>query len=171
MIKVERSITGTDELTLTIAKLWMKVDDTADDTLITSLITQAKDIIEQYVNFTLTPATITLTATARKQLYLPFGPVQTITSVKNYDGDAVEYTYEGLYIDFDTQVYSVTSPENAYVQTTTIYTTGTTSIPSGLMLGWKEVVLYLYENRGDVDIQNLLSNNQNLQQYRTKIWI
>ncbi len=171
MVKIEKTVTGTDELTLEVAKLWMKVDDTADDTLITSLITEAKNIIEEYINFTITPATITIVASPRTKLFLPYGPVQTITSVKNYDGDDVDYTYEGLYIDFDTQVYSVTKPENVYVQTTTIYTSGTTSIPSGLLLAWKEVVLYLYENRGDMDIKQLLSNNQNLQQYRTKIWI
>jgi len=171
MIKVEKTVTGTDELTLTNAKLWMKVDDTADDTLITSLITEAKQLIEQYINFTLTPATITLTATARTQLCLPYGPVQSITSVKDMDGDDVEYTYEDLCIEFDTQVYSVTNPSNVYVQTVTIYEAGTTSIPSGLMLAWKEVVLYLYENRGDLNINSILSSNKNLQVYRNNVWI
>jgi long-subunit acyl-CoA synthetase (AMP-forming) len=171
MIKVERVVTGTDELTLEVAKLWMKVDDTADDTLITSLITEAKNLIEEYINYTITPSTITVTATARTKLFLPYPPIVAITSVKDMDGEDVEYEYEDLYIEFDTVVYSVTAPENVYVQTVTIYTSGSTSIPTGLMLAWKEIVLYLYENRGDTNIGQLLLNNHNLQEYRTKIWI
>ena len=171
MLKVEKTVTGTNELTLEVAKSWMRIDHSDKDTLITLLIDEAKELIETYINYTLTPATITLTATARTKLFLPYGPVQSITSVKDTDGEDVTYTYDGLYIDFAPSVYSVTAPSTPYVQTTTIYTTGTDSLPAGLLLSWKEVVLHLYENRGDVDVANLLSNIKPLQQYRHKIWI
>ncbi len=172
MIKVEKTVTGTNELTLEVAKLWMKVDGTADDSLITSLIDEAKDIIEQYINYTITPTTITVTASSRVELCLPYPPVVTITTVKDEDGNDVDYTYNGFCIQFDTATYSVTGGANGYVTTVTIYDAGVANIPAGLMLAWKEVVLYLYENRSDsVDIQMLLNQNANLQIFRKKIWI
>lgn len=173
MIKVEKTITGTNELTLSVAKAWMRVDENSNDenTLITSLIDEAKNLIEEYINYTITPATITVTASPRVELCLPYPPVQTITSVKDVDGEDLEYEYEGFCITFNQQVYSVTQPTSVYVQSITIYEAGTTSIPAGLLLSWKEVVLYLYENRGDMNIKQMMMNNQNLNQYRTKIWI
>ncbi|RLA66080.1 MAG: hypothetical protein DRQ78_04695 [Epsilonproteobacteria bacterium] len=172
MIKVERTVIGTNQLTLEVAKLWMKVDGDAEDVLITSLIDEAKDIMESYINYTITPSTITVTASPRVELCLPYGPVQSITSVKDVDGEDLSYVYEGFCITFDQQVYSVTKPTSVYAQSVTIYEAGTTSIPTGLMLAWKEVVLYLYENRSDSgNIQMLLSQNANLQIFRKKIWI
>lgn len=172
MIRVDRTITGTNELTLDVAKRWMRVETVTDDELITSLIDEARDIIENYINFTITPATITVLASPREELCLPFPPVQSITYVRDMDGKDVDYKYGGFCIFFDGGDYSVTGGANGYVQTLTEYEAGTTTIPVGLMLAWKEVVLYLYENRSDSgNIQMLLNQNANLQIYRNKIWI
>ena len=98
MIKVERTVIGTNQLTLEVAKLWMKVDGDAEDVLITSLIDEAKDIMESYINYTITPSTITVTASPRVELCLPYGPVQSITSVKDVDGE------DNFYIKEETEI-------------------------------------------------------------------
>ncbi len=174
MIRIlDRTVTGTEQLILEVAKDWLRVDGTTDDDLITSLITQARDLIEQYCNITITPSTITLLASPRIELCLPYGPVDSVTSVKDGDGTAVDYNYNGFCIEFQSATYSVTNPSaGGFVQTTTVYDAGVDEVPPGLMLGWKEVVAYLYENRGDDSkVMMLLTQNANLMEFRTKIWI
>jgi len=164
MINVSRDITGTDLLTLEDAKAWMRVDGTADDALITSLITQSRDLIEEYCSRSLANATISIIASARLSMKLPYAPVDAITSVKDKEtGEDITYEWDGLVLSMTQSVYNTFE---------VIYTAVVTALPTGLMLGWKEVVLWLYENRGDTSsIGNMLNQNANLQIYRNKIWI
>ena len=164
MINVNRNITGADLLTLEVAKLFMRVDGTTDDELITSLITQARELIETYLDRTINASTVTVIASARQEMVLPFAPVSSITTVKDQATDEeIGYTWDGLTLTFDQGIYDTFE---------VVYDTIDNSLPDGLMLAWKEVVLWLYENRTDTaGIQNMLTYNANLQVYRNKIWI
>jgi len=173
MLKLSKTVTGTEPITLEEAKAWMRVDGSSDDAIITSLITQARELVENYLNVSIVQTTLVLNATARKELVLPYGPVQTITSVKDEAGNDVDYTYNEFYINFDQGTYSVTGGSSMYVDTITTYDAGKAAIPAGLKLGLLEVILWLYENRGDSSgFQMMLMQNQNLQVYRlNNVWI
>ncbi len=164
MINVNREITGTDLLTLETAKLFMRVDGTTDDTLITSLISQARELIEVYLDRTINSSTVTVTASARQEMVLPYAPVSSITTVKDKETDeAIGYTWDGLTLVLNYGIYDTFE---------VVYDTIDDMLPDGLMLGWMEVVLWLYENRTDTaGIQNMLIYNANLQVFRNKIWI
>lgn len=173
MLKVTKTVTGSEPITLDEAKSWMRVDDTNDDTLITALITQTRELVEEYLNTSIVQTTLVLDATARKELLLPYGPVVTITTVQDQEGEDVDYTYNGFYIDFgDVGTISVTGGDTTYVDTVTTYDAGVSTIPSGLKLGMLEVIAWLYENRGDdTGFMMMLERNTNLAPYRQKIWV
>jgi uncharacterized phiE125 gp8 family phage protein len=173
MLKVlQRSRTGVDQLTLEVAKKWLRVDGTADDDLITSLITESMEIIETYINQTITRATITLLASAREELILPYTPVMSISSVVDHHAQRVDYTWDGFSIKFNLGTYSVTSGSSLYVDTVTEYNAGYDNVPDKIMVAWKEVLANLYESRGDYDkINMMLIQNANLMQLREKVWI
>lgn len=127
-----RSITlvtapATEPVSLTEAKAWAKVDDTADDTLITSLIVAARESAEQFLRRSLITQTWKLSIDLPASRFddslgegvydlpvtalysglpsairLPKGPVQSITSVKTYDLDNTESTYSSSNYTVDT---------------------------------------------------------------------
>lgn len=173
MLKVSKSVTGSEPITLQEAKDWMRVDGDADDSLITSLITQSRELAEEYLNISIAQTTLVLDATARVELLLPYGPVQTITSVTDQEGHDVDYTWNEFYIKFDQGTYSVTGGSALYVDTITTYDSGLAVIPAGLKLGLLEFIAWLYENRGDTSkFMMALYQNQNLQPYRSNnVWI
>ena len=173
MLQLNKTVTGTEPITLDEAKAWMRVDGATDDILITSLITQVRELVEEYLNISIVETTIKLTASERKELVLPYGPVIVISSCVDTDADPVSYDWNGFYMTFDQGTYSVTGGSSLYVQTLTTYDTGLTDVPGGLKLGMLEVLLWLYENRGDSSgFQMMLYQNQNLQPYRNNnVWI
>lgn len=162
MLEINRVQTGIIPLDLDTAKLFLRVDGDGDNQLITAMILQTLDIIENYLNSSIIEATVEVLASKRKEMFLPFGPVIDITSVQDTDGNDIEYTYDGLTLTLD----------NDYTTFTVIYNAGFSVLPDGLFLAWQETLAYLYENRGDdTAIQMLLTANNNLQPYRRKVWI
>ena len=174
-IKVNRTATGTEPITLAEAKAWLRIDDdpSEDDTLITSLITQARELVENYLGSSVIESTVVCEATPRLQLLPPYGPVISITSVKDEDGNDVEYLWDGFYLNFGTSgSFSVTSGYYP-VYTISTYTAGYSNVPEGLKMALNEVIAYLYENRGEdmTGLPMLLRQNTNLNVYREKIWV
>jgi hypothetical protein len=112
-------------------------------------------------------------ASARTYIELPVKPINSITSVKDRDGNDIEYTFDGFYLLFGPTEFTPTAPEQPeYVTTITVYEAGYTTAPLGLVLGLKEVIAHLYENRGDdTGLINMLVQNANLMPYRQKMWI
>ncbi len=51
-IQVSKTITGSEPVTLEEAKAWIKSDD-ADDALVTTLITQTRELVEEYLNLSI----------------------------------------------------------------------------------------------------------------------
>ena len=173
MLNIKKTVTGTEPISLEDAKLWLRVDGDSDDDLITSLITQTRELVEQYLNISIVDTTLEVEASPRIELVLPFGPVQSITSVTDQDSNDVTYTWNGFYISFESPVYSVTGGNTGYVTTVTTYDAGLGTIPAGLNLGLLEMLAWLYENRGDSSgFMMALYQNQNLQPYRSNnVWI
>lgn len=169
-LKVIKEVTGSDPLLLNTVKDFLRVDYDEDDTLLTSLISQTRDIIEEYLSISMVATKVTLTASPRAELRLPYGPVLTVTSVKDADGNDMDYVWDGLCIKFGvagTYVLNSTYNQNS----TTIYNTGYTEFPRGLELGWLEIIAWLYENRGDTSgLSYMLNRNTNLMPYRAKLW-
>lgn len=83
----------TEPVTLAEAKSYLNVDYTSWDTLITTLISSARTNLERYTGSTF--ATKTLVATFQKvaeNIDIPYGPIQSITSVKSIDEAGVKTT-------------------------------------------------------------------------------
>jgi uncharacterized phiE125 gp8 family phage protein len=83
-----------EPLTLTEAKLQCRVDGSDEDTLLTSLITVARQMVEQRTGRAVLTQTweLALDDFPRGAIDLLMAPVQSITSVKYIDQDGVEQT-------------------------------------------------------------------------------
>ena len=137
MIHISESITGSEPIALSDQKSWMRVLYSDEDSLITSLITETRSVIESYLGISIIAKTITLTLTNRSYIQLPYGPVTAIVSVKDKDGDDLEYEVLNEKITFSETV------EYAII----VYTTDIGTVPSGLELALKQVCMRYFENR------------------------
>ena len=160
MLKVSRTITGIPGITISEAKEWLRVEFTEDDGLIYNLLTDVYAIVEKYTNRSLVEGSVTLYASAREELELPYQPINSITSITDFDGNPVDYTETPFGITF----------EYPYPDVKVEYTTSAFMEP-GLKTGILEVLAWLYDNRGDdTEFQSMLSQNTNLQPYRERLW-
>src|SRR5262245_3462401 len=84
---------GAEPVTPAEAKNWLKIDVPDDDTLLTWLITSARQDCENYLNISLIPRTVTAYLfIGLDEIRLPYGPVNTVTGVTNSNtGEAVQY--------------------------------------------------------------------------------
>lgn len=82
--RVEGAVT--EPVTLTQVKAHLIITFTDDDTLLTSLITQARKAIEEYCSISIVPKTITLSAFLYTCNELPYGPVTGLQSVETRTG-------------------------------------------------------------------------------------
>lgn len=94
-IKVN-STTGDEIITTANAKDYLRVDTTADDTIIEQMIVEARLWIENYIGKDIVAKTRTYYTPFQKERFvLPFAPVASITSV-TVDGTAATYEVKGL---------------------------------------------------------------------------
>ena len=90
------STTGSELVTTSEAKDFIRVDTSADDTIISEMITEARLWIENYISKDLVAKTRTYYTPFQKERFvLPFAPVASITSV-TIDGTAATYEVKGL---------------------------------------------------------------------------
>jgi hypothetical protein len=111
-----------EPLTLEEAKAWMRVDTTADDVVITSLIAQARSEVEQRTTLRLLTQTLRLDLDAwpadpapdtwwdgvregpisllsnPRPISLPVGPIQSVTSVQTLDETGATTAFTGWYL-------------------------------------------------------------------------
>lgn len=161
-LKVTKTKIGQEVLSLSDVKSWLRISFNSDDDLLNNLIIQSRELVETYINQSIVETKIVCEASPRETLVLPYGPIISISGVTDFDGNDIEYTWDGFEISF----------EPLYSNTITTYISGMIDIPSGLKLILYQFILYLYENRGDDSgFQNLLYKNKYLQQYRKKLWI
>ncbi len=127
----------TEPVTLQQAKDWGKIEQDADDDIITALITAARRICEKYscIGFINREVTAVIN-NANGGFFLPYGPVTgTPTATDEFDVDlTIEYRLG--------QVQSLG-------QFTVIYDAGYAVLPDDLMTALKAQFLFLYESRGE----------------------
>lgn len=86
-------ITGVEPVTVAEAKVYCRIDSdyTADDELVSELITAARSAIEMWGNISLIEKRIKVYSDTDKTLWLPRSPVIDIESITDNDGNAIEY--------------------------------------------------------------------------------
>ena len=134
----------TEPVSVATAKAYMKVNFTDDDTLIESLIKNARIWLENYTGKAYGTRSIKLTIemTAGEWYELP-GPLQSVDAFRGYQfGDCPDYDLAGSQI----RVYA----DGIY----SIYLTyGFTTIPEDAKNDILSITAYTYQNRG-IDLSN-----------------
>lgn len=137
----------TEPVTLAEAKNYCRVTFTADDTLITMLITQSREAVEAATGLSLIPKNVvTYFNNISGNFDIPFGPVD-IDSLELFDmnQDGLEITGTNLQLvgyEFPKLVF----PKYANLKAT--YDAGYTTIPMDLKIAILDQISYSYENRG-----------------------
>lgn len=84
------------------AKLYCKIDTTAEDGTVDMLIAGATQRIEGLIDKKIMPQTWEYRIDAfADEMRLPFGPVQSVTSVKYIDADGAEQTLDAAWYEAD----------------------------------------------------------------------
>lgn len=114
-----------------------------DNSIVEAFITTARQMCEIYtaVGFINRDIVCTLN-NSLGGIYLPYGPVVDITSVKDYDGNTVtDFTLKGVAFK------QLTEPKYSFLEVE--YNAGYTTLPQQLKTALLCQVAYLYEHRGD----------------------
>ena len=153
--------TSTEPLTYSEVKDWLRLNDDTEQTLVTTLITVAREIVEGQ---TWRPVT--------EQVYRMYfdkseldtmvtlinkAPLISIDSVKYYDVNDVEQTLAATEYEYDLYAnparFRLKSVPSCYDKMNTLYiefTCGYTTIPEDLKQAFRMIIGHLYENRQDV---------------------
>ena len=138
---------ATEPVTLSEAKAWIKVADsyTDDDTIITALITAARQMLEEYLTISIASKTYTIVLkNLLGDMELPYGPIVSVTSATDRDGETLtadtDYILEG-------EEYKRLITVTDYIKFVDV--AGFTTVPEALKLAIKMQVGYMYEHRGD----------------------
>lgn len=145
-----------EPVSLADAKLYLRVDASAEDSLISSLITAARQAAERHTRRSFITQTWKLAFDdyAPEETPLPHGPVQSVSSVKSITRGGTETLISNSSyilnaskdrVVFDARVYGF-SVEILYV---TGYGAAASSVPSALVLGMISHIAAWYEQRGE----------------------
>ena len=118
---------------------------TDDDTYLNRLIKASRQFLEKYTGLSFGEKTITaFLDNNRGGIEIPFGPVRSITSIKDYYGEVIAsdaYTLRG------SKYKKIVSPSYDYMEVT--YTAGLTVVPEDLKQAILCMCAALYKYRGD----------------------
>ena len=134
-------------VTLQAAKDYLRVDYSEDDTLIQSLIDTARIRLEQYASVAMTARTLKVVAYVDEFIELPYAPINNISLVEYWDGEAWVAMVVGDYrVIGDTykKVYFI-SPIMSDFRFT--YTCGYATTPESMKTALLKMVGDLYEYR------------------------
>lgn len=149
--------TGSAPISVSDVKSWAKVDFSEDDSLITDLIDSVIDVVERQYNFTIIDKTVTATwESYGRNVSLPLGPVDSITTVKRIDHEGTEttltanddYRLTGDELTFQ-EVYQYERPFHR-MALEVVYDTAWGTLPNGIKLGLKKAILSHYSDREDL---------------------
>ena len=154
----KRITTPIEPITLAEAKLHLRVDDTAEDALITALISAARETCEDRIEGTIPVTVWRLTLDAFPDaIKLPRGPVASVESVKYLDAAGVEQTLSPLDYLVDTasmQGYIVPAYGKAWPETrgqinavTVEYTAGSAAAQHALKAWMLLAIGEMFANR------------------------
>jgi uncharacterized phiE125 gp8 family phage protein len=170
--------------TLSDVKNYLKVDTSADDTLITTLISAARQAAESYLNMALITQTVTekLDRLNSPTLYLSVNPVIAVSNFQYFDGQNTTQTFAATNYVVDN--YSKPSRLSlAYGKTwptlygnindvTITYTAGFGTEASGVPTQIRQAMLMMiadsYDNREDYVKKMPTASQYLLDQYRVQ---
>lgn len=156
-------------LSLEAVKNHLRVDDTADDALITGLIAAARQYVEEICNLALMPQTLVMQKDEWPSgtiLYMPRVPLAEVTEIAYIDADGVSHTMdlEDVIVDTISKPGRLILQDDADWPTSTLrsaagiaitYEAGFADpdrIPKPLMQALLLLIGHLYENREAVVI-------------------
>lgn len=164
------SYSGTEPVTLAEAKTQCRVDFIDDDSLISDLITAARQTIEEYCHISLVAKVVTLTIKAEEQLKsnyaqpfqvrevfnefeLPYGPVSTVDLITSMasDGTIITLNPNADYY-LSGAAFQTIRISNNYTNNILVYTVGPNAdwlIPRALIRAILNEIAYRYAQRGE----------------------
>lgn len=126
-----------EPVTLQQAKDWGKIEQDADDDIVTALITAARRICERYSCIGFINRTVTAVINnANGGFFLPYGPVTGTPSATDEFDNAIDIEYR-------------LGQVQTLGQLTITYEAGYAELPDDLMTALKAQFLFMYENRGE----------------------
>jgi hypothetical protein len=145
----------TEPVTLAEAKTWMKVDYNDDDDLITSMITAAREDIEQELSLKLVPSTASFYLDTTKcgeavgtfpyALNLSQVGGVVVSLIQDGEADEVQTLNDDYYFNGSLKIANASTNKIAYTITPTV--------PQTIKEAIKMLVSYRYNNRGDQELQ------------------
>ena len=146
---------ASEPVTLTEAKLYMRIDNTNDDALIGDLIAAARQAAENWLKRSLITQTWKLAYDSGipQSIWLPMGPVTGIASVVVVNQDATTQT-------ISSGSYWLNAAQNALVMAASLtgfrieitYNTGygdATAVPKPIKQGMLSHISYMYDSRAE----------------------
>lgn len=176
---------ATEIFTLQEVKNYLKVDDSTEDTLISTLLQSARQAAESYLNQALITQTITekLDRFNNATIYLSVSPVIAVSSLQYADGDNTTQTFAASNYVVDTFLkparlslgYGKTWPTlyGNINDITITYTAGYGTEPSGVPAQIRQAILLMvtdaYDNRQDYVKRLPTASEYLLDQYRVQV--
>jgi uncharacterized phiE125 gp8 family phage protein len=167
----------TEPITLAEAKEYARIDGSAEDTLITSLIKVARLHCESYMGKAIIRKTVTIDSFSFPyQWQIPYGPLASasdVSKVVTIDQNNVEtpLNYQ-LNVGLFPKI-AITSGNQSY-KFKMVYVAGFTTVPEDIKLAVKMMVNTLYERREDFSdlqaIESPLGVKAILMPYKTYNW-
>lgn len=184
----------TEPVTAAEAKNWLKVDHSADDDLISSLITAARQAVEEYTGIKLYTQVITEKwdrLPSSNKVYNQFGaislstwPVQSIDSISYVDdaGDSQTWSSSNYTTDLAARPARISPAFDAHWPTvrfqmsafTVVYTAGyssTANIPDTIKTAMRLMITHWYDNRTDSVRKMPMASEVILQPYKTMVYV
>ena len=156
MYDIKRTITGTEPITINELKLYLKIDYTTDDTLLTELITAARQQAEEFCNRSFIAQTIDYYETDYSSpVRLPFPNHSAIISVKIND-EAISYGVTGLN-QFIVQLFGTVIVDSDTIKELKIQYTTTGVITAAEKNAIMKCIADMYENRSMTITSNAYS--------------
>lgn len=144
-----------EPLTLAEAKLYLRVDHSSEDALITDFIISARMIAESWMKTSLLTQSWKLSCNDALPVrnYLPMGPVQSITSVMltDRDGGTATISANGYYLNAAKNELMLDSAMAGF-QFDIVYVTGygyANAVPRPIRQGMLAHIAAMYDGRGD----------------------
>lgn len=170
---------ATPVVTLTEVKAHLKLDTSADDTLITSLIASATDLAEKYTKLDFITKTYkTYLREFKDYIEIRKAPSVVISSVKYYDINgalqtlsnttyalAVSSSFPILYATTNNSFPSVSSviPQPIIIEYTCGYGATAAYTPDAVKQALLIIIAYMYEDRGDTLTGNGVESDNGMQ--------
>lgn len=146
----------TEPVTLEEAKLHLRIDGNEEDSLISVLITAARQKSEEYTRRAFITQTWELALdSANRKVYIPKPPIQTINEV-TLDGEIVStenYVLIGQNAFYSKIPLRAVNPDGLVIRYISGYGNNATDAPQAIRQAILMLVAHLYEHRGDDAIE------------------